>query len=205
VGWMFMVSFPLKLTQSDMEYALAGKYYYRKYRYELCRLYIDTFSRKPSFQFLDEKTTVQYFTTVFEHGFGIFAIKHGKLYGALLALPLAFDLLVPHKILSKYSIRHSFYIAEIMVSEMFQGQGIGRKLIMNFFDEVNINEYTNVFIRVWEKNKPAIKLYEKMGFKPLASIIQTKLMADKSGMYNFRKIYMLKELKKEFVNGAVNY
>ncbi|MCF8362155.1 MAG: GNAT family N-acetyltransferase [Prolixibacteraceae bacterium] len=184
-----------------MNFSLAGKYFYGLYRNSLCDLYINTFSQKPVSQHHNRQTTLIYFDSLFEHGFGVFATKNHRLCGALLAVPLFLDKNLPEKIVRNYDVNKSFYIAEMMVDELYRGQGIGRELIIKFFNEVNTNCFSNVFIRVWNQNIPAIKLYEKMGFKPVDSVVQSALRVDKSGMRDFRKTYMVKEIKAK-INGA---
>ncbi|MDA3816247.1 MAG: GNAT family N-acetyltransferase [Prolixibacteraceae bacterium] len=176
-----------------MNFSLAGKYFYGLYRNSLCDLYINTFSQKPVSQYHNRKTTLIYFDSLFEHGFGVFATKDHRLCGALLAVPLSLDKNLPEKIAKNYDVNKSFYIAEMMVDELYRGQGIGRNLIIKYFNELNTNCVTHVFIRVWGKNATAIKLYDKMGFKPVTSVVQAALRADKSGMRDFRKTYMVKE------------
>jgi hypothetical protein len=38
-------------------------------------------------------------------------------------------------------------------------------------------------------------LYKKVGFKACASIVQSKLLADKIEMFDFKKIYLHQKLK----------
>ncbi|HKK81550.1 MAG TPA: GNAT family N-acetyltransferase [Prolixibacteraceae bacterium] len=187
-----------------MDFTLAGKYFYRLYKSSLCDLYINAFSQKPASQYHSRQKTQRYLDSVFNRGFGVFAISEHRLCGALLAVPLSFDKNLPKKISANYEVEMSLYIAEMMVDELFRGQGIGHELIIKFLKEVNTNCFSHVVIRVWDQNIPAIKLYEKMGFKPIASIIQPVLKVDKSEMMDFRKIYMVKEIKVK-INGAADY
>lgn len=76
-----------------------------------------------------------------------------------------------------------------------------RQTTLSYYNEVNTNCFSYVFIRVWDQNIPAITLYEKMGFNPVASVVQSALRVDKSGMRDFRKTYMVKEIKAK-INGA---
>lgn len=54
----------------------------------------------------------------------------------------------------------------ILIDPDFQGKGIGTKLILKFLQEVqdNFKDILRVEISAWETN-PAIKLYERLGFK----------------------------------------
>lgn len=178
-----------------MEFALAGQYFYRQYRYDLCRLFIDSSPANPSFQFVDEDTVLQFSSPVFEHGFGVFALRDKRLYGALLALPFLFDSTGMQAISSKYPIKNSFYIAGLMVHEMFRGQGIAQKLLLKFLDEINTNEYAYVFTRVWEENKASMQLYCEMGFLPVVNIVQKIAKPGSSGVQIYREKYLVRELK----------
>ena len=58
-------------------------------------------------------------------------------------------------------------IASIGVLPDLQGQGIGNQLLKL---AVNDNQFENIYLHVRVSNKPAIKLYEKNGFKILNTI-----------------------------------
>ena len=82
-----------------------------------------------------------------------------------------------------------------MVAEEARGQGIGTKLLNQFFDSVDKQRYSDSFVRVWDQNIPALSLYRKMGFEPIASMEQTKIKADESGTFVMHKIYLHKKLE----------
>jgi ribosomal protein S18 acetylase RimI-like enzyme len=179
-----------------MEIKLAGKYYYQLHQKELFRLYEDAFSKIPAFQLVDEKSLLKYFDSIFNHGFAIFALKQRRLRGALLSMPLLYDEHVPVRIRKQYSLTRCFYIAELMVDELFRNQGIGRNLLFKFLEEVNLNHFSHAFIRVWDENKGAMALCRKIGFTEVASIVQPKMKANGSGVQDFKKLYLVKELKR---------
>jgi len=55
-------------------------------------------------------------------------------------------------------------------------------------------QYSDAFIRVWDKNTGAIALYEKMGFVPYTTIEQTKQKANGSETFVMQKIYLHKKM-----------
>ena len=50
-----------------------------------------------------------------------------------------------------------------------------------------------MFIRVWDKNLPALQLYNKMGFTIVTSMIQIKKNVDGNGTYEMKKLYLHKK------------
>lgn len=161
----------------------------------LLALYIDTFSTGKSFQYHDKEETQNYLQSIFNDGYGIFAFDENQLIGAILLASLSFDSLLPDTILQNFDLKRSVYVAEMMVEKSQQGRGIGKKLLHTFLKTVDKKTVTNAFIRVWIENKAAVGLYKKMGFKTCVSITQPKLLADKSGMFNFKKIYLHQKIE----------
>jgi ribosomal protein S18 acetylase RimI-like enzyme len=168
---------------------------YTYYEESLVTLYIDLFSSGESFQYHNKNETQNYLQSIFEVGYGVFAIEKNQLAGALLLTPLSFDNLLPNDITKGFDLNHSIYVAEMMVEKTQQGRGIGKKLLLHFLENVDKKTYTDAFIRVWVENKAALGLYKKVGFKACASIVQSKLLADKIEMFDFKKIYLHQKLK----------
>lgn len=171
-----------------------NKLKFETYKNDLVNLYIDTFSAGKSFQYHSEEETAAYLQSIFDVGYGIFALEENKLVGVILLTPLSFDKLLPEEILQNYDVTRSVYVAEMIVEKSKQGQGIGKKLLSFFLEEADRTKYSKAFIRVWVDNVAAVALYKKMGFEICASMVQPKLLADKSGTFDFEKIYLHKEL-----------
>jgi ribosomal protein S18 acetylase RimI-like enzyme len=72
--------------------------------------------------------------------------------------------------------------------------GIGNQLMDVFYSQIDRTLYSDVFIRVWEENKTALRLYEKSGYKPIATIIQPKIAIDGFSQYNMKKVYLHKRI-----------
>lgn len=178
-----------------MEIRLIKSEEFKEYQEVLVTLYINTFSTGKSFQYHNVEETQNYIRSIFEVGYAIFAFEQNQLSGAILLAPLAFDNVLPKDISQQFDLNHSIYVAEMMVEKTKQGRGIGKKLLLHFLETVDKKNYTNAFIRVWIENAAAVGLYKKMGFKTCASMIQPKLLADKSAMFDFKKIYLHQKLK----------
>ncbi|MFA9392978.1 MAG: GNAT family N-acetyltransferase [Prolixibacteraceae bacterium] len=178
----------------SMEIRVINDKTYKDYLYGLTSLYIETFSSGKSFQYYNAEETENYIKLIFEVGYGIIALDNSVLVGAILLTPFSFDNLHPKEISQQFDIKSSIYVAEMMVEKTKQGQGIGKKLLRYFFDTVDKRTFTDAFIRVWIENEAAVGLYEKMGFAVCASTVQHKLLADKSKIVNFEKIYLHQKL-----------
>lgn len=161
---------------------------------ELKSLYTEAFSVGISQQFIENEELDNYIRTLLTTGYATIALENEKIIGAILSCPLTFDKLLPEEISSKYPIESSIYIAEMMVTENFRGKGIGKKLLTEFMKIVDKNRFTDAFIRVWDKNIPALALYEKMGFKRIATIEQIKTKADGKEKFVMNKIYLHQKL-----------
>ncbi|QIA07858.1 GNAT family N-acetyltransferase [Draconibacterium halophilum] len=167
---------------------------FEAYKNNLVSLYIDTFSSGKSFQYHSEEETAAYLQSIFNVGYGVFAMEENKIVGAILLTPLSFDRRLPEEIAREYAINRSVYVAEMMVEKSKQGQGIGKKLLNHFLENADRNKYNHAFIRVWIENETAVSLYKKMGFEICAKLVQPKLLADKSAIFDFEKVYLQQRL-----------
>jgi len=57
-------------------------------------------------------------------------------------------------------------IGNLVVDKNARRQGIGNKILTELFDRLKSRGITVVFLEVESTNLPAVKLYEKAGFKP---------------------------------------
>lgn len=60
---------------------------------------------------------------------------------------------------------HSLEIQRIYLRKNFQGKGLGKFLLNKVLEIAKIRNKTSIWLEVLEKNKEAIKFYEKMGFE----------------------------------------
>ena len=98
---------------------------------------------------------------VFKHSFSkrvdgacLVAVEDGNLAGAIFC----------EKKLTQYA--NSAYITAFFVSKEQQGKGVGKALMAACLSAMKKKRITNVSITVSEKNKRALTLYKKAGFKP---------------------------------------
>lgn len=173
-----------------MEIITVNSEEFQEYKEVMVTLYIDTFSSGKSFQYHNREETLNYLQSIFEVGYGILAFENNQLVGTILLTPLSFDDLLPDTISQNFDLKHSIYVAEMMVEKTKQGRGIGKELLLHFLETTNRKTFRDAFIRVWVENTAAVGLYKKVGFNNCASIVQPKLLADKSGMFDFKKIYL---------------
>jgi len=64
----------------------------------------------------------------------------------------------------KESRRHSAGFG-IVIHQDYQGQGYGELFMKKIFEEAKTWKVKKIWLHVYDYNKPAIKLYKKMGFK----------------------------------------
>lgn len=164
-----------------------------RYRDEVISLYIKTFTSGDSKQYIDLELLNDYMDTVLNQGYAVIALSEDQITGALLCLPLKFDKDLPASISNQYDVENCIYIAELMVDEKHRGEGIGEKLMIDFQKEMNQDKFHDIFIRVWDQNTLALRLYQKMGFVPVAEITQNKIMPDGLTTFVMNKIYLHKK------------
>jgi GNAT superfamily N-acetyltransferase len=172
-------------------YQKADKNLYIDFKDDLEKLYLKTFTKGISAQQITNESAEHYLKDLFEEGYGIFGFSDHKLISALLSTPVNYDKDRPDNIKSSYNNQNTLYIAEVLVDENFRGQGLGKRL-MEVFDEQLDNNIHHTLLRVWRENKPAIALYEKMGFKTCGEITQEKTRPKTKEKFIMHKNYMLK-------------
>lgn len=165
-----------------------------KFLKQIVEQYIRVFSTGQSAQLIDIVELNQYVHTILTRGYAVLAIENDELVGSLLSTPLVLDKELPSEIATKFEMEQCIYIAELMVKEDKRGMGIGRKLIEVFYNMIDWKIYSDVFIRVWDENKGALRLYEQSGFQPIAKITQTKIAMDGFTKYDMNKIYLHKRI-----------
>jgi len=155
---------------------------------------MDAFAKGTSEQYVDEAALGSYIESLLNEGVVLVAMEDEKILGALLSCSLVFDEYVTSAITENFAIEKCVYVAEMMIAEHARGKGIGQQLLTIFFETPDIKQYSDAFIRVWDKNVVAIALYEKMGFVPYTTIEQTKQKADGSETFVMQKIYLHKKM-----------
>ena len=88
----------------------------------------------------------------------VFALDNNKLVG-----------MVAYFVVDRLSQRHIANVVGMYVKEEYQNQGVGKKLLEAIFKKIKERGgVTKIKITVVTTNKPALKLYEKVGFKKTA-------------------------------------
>lgn len=58
------------------------------------------------------------------------------------------------------------YIGFLFVDSNYRGKGVNKLLLNHLFEWARNNELPDVHLTVYPENKPAVRAYEKAGFKP---------------------------------------
>jgi ribosomal protein S18 acetylase RimI-like enzyme len=160
------------------------------FRKQLINLYVEAFSTGISEQYIDLEELNRHIDLILREGYVLLAIKNEDVVGSVWLCPLKFDKLLPPEISEKFDVEKCLYLAEMMVTEKARGQGVGKQLMTKFFDTADKLQFSSAFIRVWDQNTPALKLYRNAGFKDIASIKQTKNKAGGVETFDMQKIYL---------------
>ncbi|MET0108755.1 MAG: GNAT family N-acetyltransferase [Candidatus Thiodiazotropha sp.] len=59
-----------------------------------------------------------------------------------------------------------YFIGNLVISDAYRGQGIGRRLVRHMCDRIFDRYASTVYISVFTDNTPALLLYASLGFKP---------------------------------------
>jgi len=164
------------------------------YQSQIETLYLDTFSKGDAAQHFDLSMLRHYLNATLKQGHALMCFDQNKLIACLLYASLSFDTECPKQILDRFVPTQCAYITELMVDVSYRGLGLGRKLMVSFFDLLNKQQYADVFIRVWDKNLVAIQLYKSVGFELVSSIEQVKTHVDSSSHFSMTKLYLHKAL-----------
>lgn len=167
---------------------------YLKYRADIIELYLHSFTTGEFAQQISQKEAEESLDNMMRDGFGRMILCDNRLAGLIIAYPLIYDNDYPCEIYPYISRDKSLYIAEVMVHKDYRGYGFATKLINETLSSIS-DLYTDVFIRVWSKNKPALELYKKLGFSYIASMRQQK--TSKNGdPFEMEKYYMYKHISE---------
>ncbi|RNC64728.1 N-acetyltransferase [Proteiniphilum sp. X52] len=162
--------------------------HYSEFRSKLTGLYLHAFTTGGYAQFIAPETVEVTLDNLFHDGTGCVAFVGDRLAGLLAAFPLKRDPDFPADGCPHVPVGQSVYIAEVMVHADYRGRGIASQMLKNYLQKASEN-YSHAVIRVWEKNKPALELYKKLGFVPVAGISQRKLSTG-GKEFEMKKVYL---------------
>lgn len=167
----------------------------QQYKEQIKTLYIDTFTQGSSAQWVDADALEEELALTYQKGLMLVAVNGSELAGALFIYPLSDDSLLPTSISRDLNISKIPYIAELMVAASCRGCGLGSRMMNEAMELLRASNFHQVYIRVWDQNTAALKLYEKLGFSFAGTADQTKYsFPDKKPMI-MHKIYLHKELQ----------
>lgn len=161
---------------------------YSEFRSKLIELYLHAFTTGEYAQFIAPETVEVTLDNILQDGAGCMAFVGDRLVGLLAAFPLKRDPDFPADGCPDIPVGQAVYIAEVMVHADYRGRGIASQMLNNYLQKASEN-YSYAVIRVWEKNKPALELYKKLGFVPVAGISQRKLSTG-GEEFEMKKVYL---------------
>lgn len=164
---------------------------YSAYRNALIRLYVETFSKGLSAQYIPQQDAENYVDALFQVGYGIVGIEKSQPIAALLVAPIAFDKEFPASLQNRGNSSQTLYIAEVLVHDSHRGKGLGSRLMEEFENHLD-KAITQVVLRVWDQNTVAVNLYLKHGFYEIGSLDQQKQKPITKEQFTMRKLYMIK-------------
>lgn len=170
-----------------------NQFNYPKFRGEIIELYLNAFTKGEYAQHIPRESAERTLDEMLRDGSGQMAFANDKLAGVLIALPLSRDKEFPRDVCPQIPVATSVYISEVMTNPDFRGKGVATQLINVFLQEAK-EVYTHAVIRVWDENKPALSLYQKMGFTKIGTITQTKFRTENQP-FEMNKIYLYKEIR----------
>ena len=168
------------------------KFNYTTFRNELIELYLHAFTTGDYAQRIEPDTVGVTLDGIVGDGSGCMAFVDDRVVGLVVAFPLENDPYFPRDRCLSIPVEKTIYIAEVMVHSNWRGRGIASQMLESLLQKA-LKEYSHAVIRVWKENKPALELYKKLGFMPVAEISQTKLN-EKGEEFEMRKIYLVKEV-----------
>lgn len=167
---------------------------HHRFRDEIRKLYLETFSKGPSAQYVDPEELDSEIRLTYQEGMMMVAVDETVLKGALFVYPLQYDAYSSPVLGGDVDRVNAPYIAELMVHENYRGMGTGYKLLMKTLTKLQQNRYSEVFIRVWNQNLKALNLYRRTGFQEIGNILQTKYFTDRKTKIVMEKLYLRKIL-----------
>lgn len=166
------------------------RFNYPMLKSRLIDLYLQTFTKGEYAQYIDIQTAGDTLDYLIENGYGNIVMHDEQPIAFALATALLYDKEFPIEEIKNIKPESTIYIAEVLVHIDFRRKGLACALIESLLDRDN---YTGATIRVWDKNRPAIELYKKLGFNKIAEISQSK-MSSPEVEFQMNKIYMYKKL-----------
>lgn len=85
-------------------------------------------------------------------------------------------------------------LIRVYVDSAHRGQGLAKQLVDRVEELAIKRGYKHIFLRTWERTKPALRLYEKLGYKRIPSEDFKYSKANKFPSLAHMWVYMQKQL-----------
>ncbi|MEW8152901.1 MAG: GNAT family N-acetyltransferase [Candidatus Thiodiazotropha endolucinida] len=79
-----------------------------------------------------------------------------------------------------------YFIGNLVISDAYRGQGIGRRLVRHMCDRIFERYASTVYISVFTDNTPALLLYASLGFMPFDIERRTTPKGDSAVLLHMR-------------------
>ncbi|MCG8049369.1 MAG: GNAT family N-acetyltransferase [Candidatus Thiodiazotropha endolucinida] len=79
-----------------------------------------------------------------------------------------------------------YFIGNVVISDTYRGQGIGRRLVRHMCDRIFDRYASTVYISVFTDNTPALLLYASLGFMPFNIERRTTPKGDSAALLHMR-------------------
>lgn len=165
---------------------------YPRFRDRIIDLYLNAFTAGDYAQYISPGCAAATLDHLLQVGWGWISFVEEKPIGLILSHPLIHDPDFPAALYPAIPVKSSVYIAEMMVDATVRGRGIALRMIHQELLSQPPG-ITHAVIRVWEENRPALSLYERVGFVPFHTIRQTKHRSP-AERFTMKKIYLYKRL-----------
>lgn len=166
---------------------------YKYVRSEMIALYLRAFTTGEHAQYISRTDAALTLDELMSCGNALCVRWEERLIGYVLTVPLSQDKYFPffrHPEIEPDSVS---YIAELLVSDEFQSQGVASQLMKQLIENVDKNKTDTLVIRVWDENQKALNLYLKFGFLVFDSIIQQKKHS-RTEYFEMKKLYLYRTL-----------
>lgn len=180
-----------KLENSILTFKSIDQQDYLDRKDEIVDLYLHAFTTGELAQFISRNEAESSLDALMQFENAEMVLFGNKIVGLIIGTPMSFDTEFPIEKKSEITTEQTLYIVEVLLHESQRGKGIAKSLIRDFLEK-NTN-YKAAMIRVWDKNLPALSLYQKLGFQDFAEITQNKRKSQTEN-FEMRKIYLYKKL-----------
>lgn len=129
--------------------------------YKNTSFYLNVWYEQGDYKILNEAQAKKITKQLMKNGINLIAENNNQIVG-----------LIESVIGMQTKTKHTIYINQMNVKKTYRRQGIANKLMKKLFQIAKKNKIKLLYLHVVSINKPAIKFYEKQGFKITGKIIR---------------------------------